>query len=131
MKLSMLLSRYTGDPVDTAGLVRELESAGLDMVWVPEAYGFDAMSLVGYLAAITDRIQIGTGIVNVFSRTPTLLAMSAAGADSLSRGRFTLGLGASGRRSSRVSTACRSSSRCDGSQRPSRSAAACGGGRKP
>ena len=96
MKLSMLLSRYTGDPVETAGLVRELESAGLDMVWVPEAYGFDAMSLVGYLAAITDRIQIGTGIVNVFSRTPTLLAMSAAGADSLSRGRFTLGLGASG-----------------------------------
>ncbi|SFN99644.1 probable F420-dependent oxidoreductase, Rv3520c family [Streptomyces sp. cf124] len=96
MKLSMLLSKYTGDPVATAGLVRDLESAGLDLVWVPEAYGFDAMTLVGYLAATTERIRIGTGIVNVFSRTPTLLAMSAAAADSLSRGRFALGLGASG-----------------------------------
>ncbi|KUN57406.1 LLM class F420-dependent oxidoreductase [Streptomyces canus] len=96
MKLSMLLSRYTGDPVETARLVRDLESAGLDMVWVPEAYGFDAMTLVGYLAATTERMQIGTGIVNVFTRTPTLLAMSAASADSLSRGRFALGLGASG-----------------------------------
>ncbi|GGN19957.1 LLM class F420-dependent oxidoreductase [Streptomyces fuscichromogenes] len=96
MKLSMLLSRYTGDPVETAELVRDLESAGLDMVWVPEAYGFDAMTLVGYLAATTERVQIGTGIVNVFSRTPTLLAMSAAAADSLSRGRFALGIGASG-----------------------------------
>lgn len=96
MKLSMLLSRYTGDPVETARLVRDLESVGLDMVWVPEAYGFDAMTLVGYLAATTERIQIGTGIVNVFTRTPTLLAMSAAAADSLSRGRFALGLGASG-----------------------------------
>jgi len=92
----MLLSRYTGDPVATAGLVRDLESAGLDLVWVPEAYGFDAMTLVGYLAATTARIRIGTGIVNVFSRTPALLAMSAAAADSLSRGRFALGLGASG-----------------------------------
>ncbi|MFD5257377.1 LLM class F420-dependent oxidoreductase [Streptomyces bobili] len=96
MKLSMPLYRHTGDPVKAAELVRDLESAGLDMVWVPEAYGFDAMSLVGYLAASTDRIGIGTGIVNVFSRTPALLAMSAAGADSQSRGRFALGIGASG-----------------------------------
>ena len=96
MKLSMLLTNYAGDSHASVNLVRDLESAGLDIVWVPEAYGFDAMTFVGYLSAVTSRIQIGTGIVNTFSRTPTLLAMSAAGADALSGGRFLLGLGASG-----------------------------------
>src|SRR5881398_436799 len=51
---------------------------------------------MGYLAAITDRIQIGSGIVNIYTRTPTLLAMTAASVDFLSEGRFILGLGASG-----------------------------------
>lgn len=96
MRLSMLLTNYAGDPHTSVKLVQDLESAGLDIVWVPEAYGFDAMTFVGYLAAVTDKIQIGTGIVNTFSRTPTLLAMSAAGADAFSGGRFLLGLGASG-----------------------------------
>ncbi len=92
----MLLTNYAGDPHTSVNLVQDLESAGLDIVWVPEAYGFDAMTFVGYLAAVTHKIQIGTGIVNTFSRTPTLLAMSAAGADAFSGGRFLLGLGASG-----------------------------------
>lgn len=96
MKLSMLLTQYAGDPRDSARLVRDLESAGLDIVWIPEAYGFDAFSQAGYIAAQTSRIEIGTGIVNVFSRTPALLAMSAAAVDQLSQGRFVLGLGASG-----------------------------------
>ena len=61
-----------------------------------EAYSFDAISQMGYLAAKTERIQIGSGIVNVFSRTPALMAMTFAGLDYVSDGRVHLGLGASG-----------------------------------
>jgi F420-dependent oxidoreductase-like protein len=73
-----------------------LERAGLDIVWVPEAYGFDAVSLLGAIAARTERIGIGSGVLPVYTRTPTLLAMTAAGIDTLSDGRFELGLGSSG-----------------------------------
>jgi F420-dependent oxidoreductase-like protein len=66
------------------------------LVWVPEAYSFDAVSQMGYLAAKTDRIQIGSGILNVFSRTASCMAQTAAGLDYVSDGRFVLGLGASG-----------------------------------
>jgi F420-dependent oxidoreductase-like protein len=79
-----------------AKLTAELEKVGLDVVWVPEAYGFDAPSFMGYLAARTETVEIGAGIVNIYSRTPTLLAMTAAGIDALSDGRCILGLGASG-----------------------------------
>jgi F420-dependent oxidoreductase-like protein len=65
-------------------------------VWVPEAYSFDAVSQMGYLAATTSTIQIGSGILNVFSRTATCMAQTAAGLDFVSGGRFVLGLGASG-----------------------------------
>ena len=74
----------------------DLESAGLDVVWVPEAYSFDAISQIGYFAAKTERVEIGTGIVNVYSRTATCMAQTAAGCDFVSGGRFILGLGASG-----------------------------------
>ena len=73
-----------------------LEKAGLDVVWVPEAYSFDAVSQMGYLAAKTSTIQIGSGILNVYSRTATCMAQTAAGLDFVSGGRFILGLGASG-----------------------------------
>ena len=95
MKLSMQLS-YAGGFKEAAKQVVDLEKAGLDVVWVAEAYTFDAISQMGYLAAITERVQIGSGIVNVFSRTPTLLGMTAAGIDFVSDGRCILGLGASG-----------------------------------
>ncbi len=95
MKLSMVLN-YAGGFHESAARVVELEKAGLDVVWVAEAYSFDAITQVGYLAAVTERIEIGTGILNVFSRTPALMAMTAAGADYVSGGRFHLGLGASG-----------------------------------
>jgi F420-dependent oxidoreductase-like protein len=87
---------YAGGFKESADKVVALEQAGLDLVWVAEAYTFDAISQVGYLAARTERLQIGTGIVNVYSRTPTLLGMTAAGCDYVSDGRFVLGLGASG-----------------------------------
>ncbi len=95
MKLSTSLS-YAGDPRRAADDVVALERAGLDTVWVAEAYGFDSPTLMGYLAAVTERVEIGSGIVNVFSRTPALLAQTAAGLDNVSGGRAILGIGASG-----------------------------------
>jgi len=95
----MLLStqlQYSDDPVRSADAVVAMEQAGLDVVWVAEAYSFDAVSLMGYLAAKTERVQIGSGILPIYSRTPTLTAMTAAGLDALSGGRAILGLGASG-----------------------------------
>ncbi len=74
----------------------EMEKAGLDVVWVPEAYSFDGVSPMGYLAALTNTVTIASGILNIYSRTPTLMAMTAAGIDALSEGRCMLGLGASG-----------------------------------
>ncbi len=87
---------YSDDPVAGAAKAVELERAGLDVVWVPEAYSFDAVSLMGYLAAKTERVQIGAGILPIYTRTPSLTAMTAAGLDALSGGRFVLGLGTSG-----------------------------------
>lgn len=95
MKVSTQLS-YAGGFRSSARQVAEMESEGLDLVWVAEAYGFDSPSLMGYLAALTDRVEIGSGILPIYTRTPTLLAMTAAGIDALSEGRFHLGLGASG-----------------------------------
>jgi len=95
MKLSMMIN-YISDFQSSAKQVVELEKVGLDMVWVAEAYSYDAISQIGYLAAVTNKIEIGTGIINVYSRTPALVAMTAAGCDYVSNGRFVLGLGASG-----------------------------------
>jgi F420-dependent oxidoreductase-like protein len=95
MKISTMLS-YAGGFKEATDQVREMEKAGLDLVWVAEAYGFDAPSLMGYLAARTDTVEIASGILPIYTRTPTLIAMTAAGIDALSGGRFTLGLGASG-----------------------------------
>jgi F420-dependent oxidoreductase-like protein len=77
-------------------LAQRAEALGYESVWMPEAYGIDAISILGALAARTERIQLGTGIVNVFSRTPALLAQTAATLDLISGGRFILGLGTSG-----------------------------------
>jgi len=95
MKLSMAIS-YMGDPVAAAAEAHDLESAGVDIGWVAELYSFDAVSILGYLAAKTDTMELGSGIFPVYSRTPTLTAMTAAGLDAVSGGRFVLGLGASG-----------------------------------
>jgi F420-dependent oxidoreductase-like protein len=95
VQISMQLS-YSGGFKESADTVAELEQAGLDLVWVAEAYGFDAASLMGYIAAKTSTVQIASGILPIYTRTPTLLAMTAAGVDALSDGRCQLGLGASG-----------------------------------
>ena len=95
MKLSLPLA-YDGNPRALADQVTELERAGLDGVWVAEPYGFDAPSLLGYLAAKTESVELGAGILNVYSRTPGALLQTAAGLDHVSGGRAILGLGASG-----------------------------------
>jgi F420-dependent oxidoreductase-like protein len=95
LQISTILA-YNGGFHEAARSVAEMEKAGLDLVWVAEVYGFDSPSLMGYLAALTERVQIGSGIMNIYSRTPSLIAMTAAGIDALSDGRFHLGLGASG-----------------------------------
>jgi F420-dependent oxidoreductase-like protein len=95
MKISTMLS-YAGGFKQAAQSVTEMEKSGLDLVWVAEAYGFDGPSLMGYLAALTDTVEIGAAILPIYTRTPTLIAMTAAGLDALSDGRFHLGLGASG-----------------------------------
>ena len=87
---------YAGDIVKAADTVSKLESAGIDTVWIAEAYSFDAVSLMGYLAAKTDKVKIGSGILNIYSRTPSCLGQTAAGLDAVSNGRAILGLGASG-----------------------------------
>jgi F420-dependent oxidoreductase-like protein len=95
VRLSTILNYARGPQAITEEVVA-LERAGLDIAWVPEAYGFDAPSLMGYLAARTSTVEIGSGILPIYSRTPTLLAMTAAGIDALSGGRCILGLGTSG-----------------------------------
>jgi F420-dependent oxidoreductase-like protein len=87
---------YAGNPRDAADQVVALEQAGLDTIWVPEAYGFDSPTLMGYLAAKTRTVEIGSAILNVYSRTPSALLQTAAGLDNVSQGRAVLGLGASG-----------------------------------
>lgn len=95
MRLATLLM-YDGNPRKAADDVVALERAGLDSVWVAEAYGFDSPTLMGYLAAKTETVKIGSGILNIYSRTPGALLQTAAGLDNVSQGRAILGLGVSG-----------------------------------
>ncbi len=94
MKISTMLD-HGADPRQSAAHIADLESAGLDTVWVAEGYGLDSPTLLGYLAAHTTTVEIGAAILNVYSRTPGMLASTAAGLDSVSGGRAIIGLGAS------------------------------------
>ena len=76
--------------------LREAERLGVDSVWVPEFWAGDALTPLAYLAACTSRVRLATGIVQLGARTPAMLAMSALSLQSLSGGRFLLGVGTSG-----------------------------------
>ena len=95
MRTGIFLS-YAGGFRETAEHVAVLEKQGVNIVLVAEAYSFDAVSQLGYLAAKTSTIELGSGVVPIYTRTPTLLAMTAAGLDYVSEGRFRLGIGTSG-----------------------------------
>lgn len=83
---------------DACVRVRMAEAAGVDTVWVAEAWGRDCFSILAILARETSRIQLGTGIVNTYSRTPAALAQHFATLDEISAGRMIIGLGTSGHR---------------------------------
>jgi F420-dependent oxidoreductase-like protein len=95
MKLGAMVG-MRDDPDAFAAYAKQLEDSGVEYLWTGEAYTADAVSTMGFLAAVTRKAQIGSSILPLYSRTPTLMAMTAVGLDKLSRGRFILGLGASG-----------------------------------
>jgi F420-dependent oxidoreductase-like protein len=95
MRVGMMLN-YSGGFTQTVAELADYERAGLEIVFVPEAYSFDAVSQLGFIAARTSTVQIASGILPIYSRTPALTAMTAAGLDFVSGGRFTLGIGSSG-----------------------------------
>ncbi len=95
MRVGMLLN-YAGGFSETVTELSDFERAGLEIVFVPEAYSYDAVSQLGFIAARTTTLEIASGILPIYSRTPALTAMTAAGLDYVSGGRFTLGLGTSG-----------------------------------
>ncbi|MEZ5279238.1 MAG: LLM class flavin-dependent oxidoreductase [Acidimicrobiales bacterium] len=76
--------------------VRDAERLGVDSVWTPEAWMYDALTPLGYLAAITERLRLAAGVVQLGARTPAMLAMSALAIQKMSQGRFVLGIGTSG-----------------------------------
>jgi F420-dependent oxidoreductase-like protein len=95
MKISTTIG-FNGDPQQLAKQARDLESAGVDLIWGAEIYGYDLVSTLGYLAGQTSTVQLMTGIIPLYSRSPALIAQTAATLDALSGGRFILGLGSSG-----------------------------------
>ena len=98
----MRLGVNLGYATSAAGLQQNLRLAveadriGFDVVWVAEAYGSDAATVLGAIAASTSRIDIGSAVLQIPGRTPAMTAMTAATLDALSGGRFRLGLGVSG-----------------------------------
>ena len=95
MRIGMAIN-YADGFRETVAEISALERAGLDIISVPEAYSFDAVSQLGFIAGQTSTISIASGILQIYTRTPTLTAMTAAGLDYVSDGRFILGIGASG-----------------------------------
>src|SRR2546421_11766085 len=85
-----------GPPPGAAESVREAERLGFDSVWTAEAYGSDALLPLAWWGSSTERIKLGTAIVQISARTPAATAMAAMTLDHLSGGRLILGLGVSG-----------------------------------
>ena len=84
MRLGTMLD-YSQGFKQSADQAADLERAGIDVLFVAEAYGFDAPSQMGYIAARTEHLQIASGILPIYSRTPALIAQTAAGIDAAER----------------------------------------------
>ncbi|OBJ07812.1 LLM class F420-dependent oxidoreductase [Mycobacterium sp. 1482292.6] len=95
MRIGIALN-YSGGFHEAVDRVVELEKSGIEVAVVAEAYAFDAISQLGYLAAKTNSVELASGVLPIYIRTPSLLAMTAAGLDYVSDGRFRLGIGTSG-----------------------------------
>jgi F420-dependent oxidoreductase-like protein len=97
MKLGVVFGYWAAQPHrNSVALAQEAERLGYDSVWVAESWGNDAFGYATWLAAHTETIKIGTGVVQIAARTPTATAMAAMTLDHLSNGRLILGLGVSG-----------------------------------
>jgi F420-dependent oxidoreductase-like protein len=96
MRTATTLEASSGVWADTAQLAVEAERLGLDVCWVAEAWGSDAPSFLGWLAGRTSRMLLGSGILQIGTRSPVLIAQTAMTLAEMSDGRFLLGLGASG-----------------------------------
>jgi F420-dependent oxidoreductase-like protein len=98
MRLGLNLGYQTAfsSPADHLALAREADRLGFSVVWAAEAYGSDSPTMLAWLAGQTERIDIGSAIMQIPARTPAMTAMTAATLDTLSGGRFRLGLGVSG-----------------------------------
>ncbi|MFC0623201.1 LLM class F420-dependent oxidoreductase [Kribbella deserti] len=98
MRLGLNIGFVLGgdDHLDHLKLVREAEQLGYSVVWAAEAYGSDVPTVLAWLAAQTSTIDIGAAVFQIPARTPAMTAMTAATLDTLSGGRFRLGLGVSG-----------------------------------
>ena len=83
-------------PEEQIELAKLADREGLDSVWVAEAWGQDAATVLGHISAVTEQIGLGSGLFQIPARTPAMTAMTAATLDTLSGGRFRLGLGVSG-----------------------------------
>jgi len=95
MRIGIALD-YSGGFHEAVDRIVELEKSGIDVAVVAEAYSYDAVSQLGYLAAKTNTVELASGVFPIYIRTPSLLAMTAAGLDFVSDGRFRLGIGTSG-----------------------------------
>lgn len=97
MRLGLNLGYWgAGNDAENLALAREADRLGYSVCWVAEAYGSDAPTVLAWVAAQTERIGIGSAVFQIPARTPALTAMTAATLDTLSGGRFRLGLGVSG-----------------------------------
>ncbi len=97
LRLGLNLGYWTGaNDASSLPLAELAEDLGYAAVWVSEAYGSDAVTVLSYLAARTSRIDLGTAVLQIPARTPAATAMTAATLDTLSAGRLRLGLGVSG-----------------------------------
>ena len=97
MKLGLIWGYWSAQPPkDWVELTQEAEKLGVDTVWTSESWGSDAFSPLAHLAAVTDKIRLGTSVVQIAARTPTACAMHAVTLDHLSSGRLILGIGVSG-----------------------------------
>ncbi|MER7332763.1 MULTISPECIES: LLM class F420-dependent oxidoreductase [unclassified Micromonospora] len=98
MRLGLSLGYQTAwsTPADHLALVQEADRLGYSVVWAAEAYGSDSPSILAWMAGQTERIDVGSGVMQIPARTPAMTAMTAATIDALSGGRFRLGLGVSG-----------------------------------
>ncbi len=97
MRIGLFLAYWPWfSPEEQVALARQADDAGLDSIWVAEAWGQDAVSVLGHLSAVTERVALGSGLMQIPGRTPAMTAMTAATLDVLSGGRFRLGLGVSG-----------------------------------